>query len=218
MSAVLRNLHFAVVSGNIDEVRGVVHSRNVNYIDTVEGLSLLSWAVSLQNVEMAQLLLSRGASCSLCDRNGFQPIHRAVWTGNAEMVRLLLDNGADSSAMHRKNKRTPLALAAISGNVEIAKLLLAYRPPPFSSATATNAAVDIDFRDDSGKSALDLAASSGNKEMVDFLMSSGADAFYSRVCANEGSENARTWSERYAYDDINKLLCQAWSKQSEVSM
>ncbi|CUF06417.1 ankyrin repeat protein, putative [Bodo saltans] len=210
MSAKLRALHYAVVTNNIDEARIALNVNNVNYIDPLEGLSLLAWSVTLGYYNMTELLIQKGAVISLCDRNGFQPIHRAVWTGTVEMVKLLLAHGADANALNRRNLRTPLSLAAIRGSVEIAVLLEGH----ISRAEAS----DVDARDVHGRSALDIAAASGSHHMVAHLLASGADAYFSRVCANEGAESARTWADRRSYDEINRLLCQSWAEQSQVTM
>lgn len=208
MSAKLRALHYAVVTNQLEDTKALLNINNVNYVDPLEGLSLLAWSVSLGHIGMTELLLSRGASVSLCDRNGFQPIHRAVWTGTVEMVKLLLAYNADPNAVNRRNQRTPLSLAAMRGSVEIAKLLVA----------AASHHIDIDLRDIHNRSALDIAAAAGSHDMVAHLLGSGADAYFSRVCANEGAETARTWAERRSYDEINRLLCQSWAEQSQVTM
>lgn len=211
MSSKLKSLHNAVITNNIVEATKLVSANNVNYMDAAEGLSLLAWAVTLGFTDMVALLLQRGAAVALCDRNGFQPIHRAVWFKRPAIVKLLLAAGADPLAVNRRNQKTPLSLAAMCGSVEIARMLITHRPQPAEG-------VDIDVRDANGCSALDTAAASGSHEMVEYLLSSGADAFFSRVCANEGAEGAKTWAERRSYDEINRLLCAAWAPQSRVTM
>lgn len=215
MSQKLKVLYQAVYHNELMEAAALLHRNNVNYMDPSSGLSLLALAVSLGYREMTHLLLQRGASIELRDRMGFEPLHRAVWFGHEDLVRLLLEKGADPLCRNRRNDKTPLALAAMRGHVEIAKLLLSSRLRRGDSAADET---DLDFRDADGRSALDIAAASGKRDIVEHLLLSGADAYFSRICANEGAEGAKTWDERRSYDEINRLLCQAWSSQSQVSM
>ena len=204
MSAKLFRLLDEVVLGNCEEAAKHLNPANVNFVDPKEGLSLLNWAVTLGLEPMAHLLLQRGANLCLADRNGFLPIHRAAWLQEPSMVKMLLNFGADANAVNRRVDRTPLCIAAIRGHVEICRLLC-------------RCGVEVDFRDRTGKSAIDLAAEIGNSAVVTFLLTAGADGYQARACADAGSAKARTVKERDGFNEIRALLCQPWKPQSLVS-
>lgn len=217
-SITLQKLHQAVLDGNTVEVMQHAHAGNVNYVpNPADGLTLLNIAVSLGHIDVASTLLDRGASHTIPDRHGFVPLHRAVWSQGCPMVTVLLHHGADVLCLNKKVERTPLQLAAIRGDLEICRLLLS--PQYISQSRSHNERNGgIEFRDSQGKSALDLAAASGKVDVVKMLSDAGADGYFARIAAEEGAADAKTWEERRAYEDINRLLCSTWIKQSVVSM
>uniref|UniRef100_A0A8C4LWW1 Ankyrin 1 n=1 Tax=Equus asinus asinus TaxID=83772 RepID=A0A8C4LWW1_EQUAS len=58
------------------------------------GFTPLHIAAHYENLNVAQLLLNRGASVNFTPQNGITPLHIASRRGNVIMVRLLLDRGA----------------------------------------------------------------------------------------------------------------------------
>ena len=94
-------------------------------IDNARGLSPLLPAAKKGNLEAIRLLVERGAAVNVqSERNGFTPLMLACLNDSPEVVDYLLRHGAD---IHAKDyyHHEPMYFAAISGNVEIAKLLLA---------------------------------------------------------------------------------------------
>nr|XP_029530614.1 ankyrin-2 isoform X3 [Oncorhynchus nerka] len=87
------------------------------------GFTPLHIAAHYGNVNVATLLLNRGAAVDFTARNGITPLHVASKRGNANMVRLLLDRGSQIDAKTRDGL-TPLHCAARSGHDPAVELLL----------------------------------------------------------------------------------------------
>src|SRR5574339_1038691 len=66
----------------------------VNVADS-DGTRALHWAIRVDEVDIAQLLLRAGADAKSANRLGMTPLYMAATNGNPAMIRLLLDAGAD---------------------------------------------------------------------------------------------------------------------------
>ncbi|MEO7298692.1 MAG: ankyrin repeat domain-containing protein [Verrucomicrobiota bacterium] len=125
------------------------------------------------NLEMAKFLITNKASVNArADERNFSSwtaLHFAISAANSSMVELLLKNGADMEMKVSDNPpsssvipgSTPLQMATIRGQVEIAKVLLEHKANP-NSAT------------DSGGTPLHYAANKGNREIAELLLAHGA--------------------------------------------
>jgi cytochrome c len=82
-------------------------------INEVDGLSALYIACEDGNVELARLLIDRGADVNLPVSWQRTPLYAAVNGGHADIVKLLLDNGANPNQVSKG--QTPLHLAAENG-------------------------------------------------------------------------------------------------------
>ncbi len=108
----------------------------------------LAWAVRRGDYPVAKLLLDAGAPYEVFDPCGQKPLHIAIARGDPELVGLLLDMGADPNeafqpevsesflelvksngiarwALQNSNEITPIMVAADSGNIEVARQLMA---------------------------------------------------------------------------------------------
>ncbi|XP_061620169.1 ankyrin-2-like isoform X3 [Phyllopteryx taeniolatus] len=90
---------------------------------TESGFTPLHIAAHYGNVNVATLLLNRGAAVDFLARNGITPLHVASKRGNTNMVCLLLDRGSQIDAKTRDGL-TPLHCAARSGHETAVELLL----------------------------------------------------------------------------------------------
>uniref|UniRef100_A0A8C0IJG2 Ankyrin 2 n=1 Tax=Bubo bubo TaxID=30461 RepID=A0A8C0IJG2_BUBBB len=111
---------------------------------TESGFTPLHIAAHYGNVNVATLLLNRGAAVDFTARNGITPLHVASKRGNTNMVKLLLDRGGQIDAKTRvslsrrgtprligrnSNGLSPLHMAAQGDHVECVKHLLQHKAP-----------------------------------------------------------------------------------------
>jgi len=82
----------------------------------------LQGAAVAKRIELARLLIARGAKLSPRGEGGDSPLHECAGNGAIEIARLLLDHGADINAKNDEGK-TPLAIALEYKHSEVAKLL-----------------------------------------------------------------------------------------------
>uniref|UniRef100_A0A8D3CEM5 Ankyrin 2 n=1 Tax=Scophthalmus maximus TaxID=52904 RepID=A0A8D3CEM5_SCOMX len=123
---------------------------------TESGFTPLHIAAHYGNVNVATLLLNRGAAVDFTARNGITPLHVASKRGNTNMVRLLLDRGSQIDAKTRDGL-TPLHCAARSGH-DIPVELLLERGAPLLARTKN------------GLSPLHMAAQGDHVECVKHLL------------------------------------------------
>jgi ankyrin repeat protein len=116
-----------------------------------------------RDVDVARLLLERGAEVDALGFLGRTALHYAAIAGRVEVLSLLLQNGADSRRADNEGC-TALMLAAEAREVEIVRLLL-----------ENMGGRGLDVRDEEGRTALWLACHFGNLEMVSALLLAGAD-------------------------------------------
>ncbi|CAG06539.1 unnamed protein product [Tetraodon nigroviridis] len=100
---------------------------------TESGFTPLHIAAHYGNINVATLLLNRGASVDFKARNDITPLHVASKRGNTNMVRLLLERGAKIDA-RTKDGLTPLHCGARSGHEQVVDMLL-NRGAPILSKT-----------------------------------------------------------------------------------
>jgi len=126
-----------------------------------DGTTPLHWAVHLNNLEAAELLLKAGAKPSAPNRYGVTPLLVAATTANPRMIELLIAAGADPNAASPEGE-TPLMLAARAGVREAIAVLVAH-----------GARVDAaeGWR---GQTALMWAAAEGHAAAVKLLVENGA--------------------------------------------
>nr|XP_055032206.1 ankyrin-3 isoform X8 [Misgurnus anguillicaudatus] len=90
---------------------------------TESGFTPLHIAAHYGNINVATLLLNRGAAVDFKARNDITPLHVASKRGNANMVRLLLERGSRIDA-RTKDGLTPLHCGARSGHEQVVEMLL----------------------------------------------------------------------------------------------
>lgn len=126
----------------------------------------LSYVAQGKNVELAKLLLQRGADVNALSENfsdrGMMPLHHAAETGATEMVEFLVSRGARLDAIDRHG-RTPLHYASQSNTVETVELLV-------------NRGAQLNAINKSGQTPLLTASKRGSREIVRVLLEKGANA------------------------------------------
>ena len=91
-----------------------------------DGITALHLAASSGNVEVARLLLAKGAEVHMPSQDGRTPLHFAAGGLSIEVLALLLDHQANIDAVQsgHPGKATPMMYAVQNGRVENLKLLL----------------------------------------------------------------------------------------------
>ncbi|KAM9773834.1 ankyrin-3-like isoform 22-T22 [Syngnathus typhle] len=98
---------------------------------TESGFTPLHIAAHYGNINVATLLLNRGAAVDFKARNDITPLHVASKRGNGNMVRLLVERGAKIEA-RTKDGLTPLHCGARSGHEQVVEMLLSRSAPILS--------------------------------------------------------------------------------------
>lgn len=156
-------LQYAAVFG-VPEVVGfliIERSQDVDAVIGVDKWTPLLLTSQRGHVEVAQLLLKRGADKEARDYKSRTPLLLASQRGHVEVAQLLLKHGADTEARDYKS-RTSLLLATELGNLEVTRLLL-------------NHGADKEARDDRNRTPLLLASQHGHAELTRVLLKHGTD-------------------------------------------
>ena len=135
------DLHQAVMDNNKQLVDKLI--RKGLYIDEIGSRkygygSPLHLAVRVGHLDIAKLLLKRGAQVDVLDPDDLTPLHNAAWNGNLEMTQLLLEAGADIEASTYDGD-TPLKLAQNNDQAQVAEFIQAkLQTPPVNIAKAAS--------------------------------------------------------------------------------
>ncbi|HEX2966474.1 MAG TPA: ankyrin repeat domain-containing protein, partial [Syntrophorhabdaceae bacterium] len=81
-------------------------------------------ALESENFDEARVLIQKRKGINSVTEHGEAPLHIALKKGRFDLVRMLIDAGADVNASSKMIVRTPLAMAADTGDLETVKLLL----------------------------------------------------------------------------------------------
>ena len=132
-----------------------VHARGGKRVTPVHA------ALDKGHLDVAMLLLERGADMGSRDSQSQTPLHIAVYRGYTEVVSLLIFRGADLNA-EGSNRETSLYLALKEGRRNIAELLLEHK-------------ADVNHPDMRGITPLHLASLHGRNDIVQFLLDHDAN-------------------------------------------
>lgn len=143
-------------------------------------------------MELAMLLIERGANIEEVNDEGYTPLMEAAREGHEEMVALLLSQGADINAQTEETLETALTLACCGGFLEVVDFLVkagadisAGANTPLMEASqeghielvryliATGA--DVNSATSSGDTALMYACDNGHTDVAEVLVSAGAN-------------------------------------------
>jgi serine/threonine-protein phosphatase 6 regulatory ankyrin repeat subunit B len=141
----------AVLSGDL-EIAELLISKGADVNEKLNDFSLLRYALWLENIDMARLLVHSGAPFDVADRDGQTAFRHAVDYGQKELVDLFVSKGADVSNIYK---------AASVGDIARVKALI-------------EQGVDVNAKDEFGWTSLYWAASMGQKEVAEFLLNAGA--------------------------------------------
>ncbi|PNP80118.1 hypothetical protein FNYG_06542 [Fusarium nygamai] len=140
------------------------------------------------HIEMAKILLEKGANARAADNAGWTPLHMASENGHVEITKLLLENGANARAADNAGW-TPLHRASHNGHIELARLLL-------------EKGADAMAADNFGRIPLHMASKNGHVEIVKLLLGKGADA----RAGSKGRWTPLHMASENGHVEITKLL------------
>src|SRR5688572_30902316 len=152
----------AVMKRNAQAVRSLLQRKADVNGRQVDGTTALHWAVRLDDLETADLLIRAGAQVSAANRAGVTALQLAAMNGNAAMSDRLVKSGADPNAPLTSSKDTALMMAARTGKTDAMKVLI-------ESGARVN-----DVETWGGTSALMWAAAEKHPEAVKLLIDNGA--------------------------------------------
>jgi len=154
-------LHKAAKSGDMEEVKKLIaEGKNVNEKKKFSKKTPLMYAVENDRINIAKLLLAKGAETNDADTLGDTALLKAAEKTNLDIMKMLLKNGADVNATNN-NGDTPLLNVTKKGHIVAVELLLSYNPI-------------IDVKNADGETALNSATSRGFKNIEKLLKSSAA--------------------------------------------
>ena len=196
--------------GDRDRVSNYLEHNSPNERFDVGGCdscTLLHHAASGGQVEVARMLLEKGASLNVTNSAGLTPLHLACLARKVEMVKLLVAHEA-SLAVRDQYGNTPLIYAIIpieakwswwngyqeagpepGPNEEIVKLLI-------------GAGADLKIVTHKGNTPLHMAAYKGYVNVVVLLLAAGAD----REARNAGGETPAMLAARYNQRTVVQIL------------
>jgi ankyrin repeat protein len=156
-----KTIHRASGLGNIDIINIILNCGiDVNQARTEDGATPLYIAAYKGQLNVAQLLLDRGAEVNQAETNGATPLYIAAALGQLDVAKLLLDRGAKVNQAEI-NGVTPLYIAAQEGQLDVAKLLL-------------KRGAEVNLAETNGATPLFIAAEEGQLAIAELLLDRGA--------------------------------------------
>lgn len=168
----------AAQNGYLEGVEFLLNRNSNTEASTLDECTALFYAARSQHIDVLKVLLRKNANANACSPDG-TPLLQAARHGFSEITRLLLDHGA-SPEVATSEGQTPLEAAAERGHAGVVQLLLERgadvqarqgRTPPLCSAASggyhsvvkllLGKNTDIEAKDDSGGTALSVAAQRG---------------------------------------------------------
>jgi ankyrin repeat protein len=154
----------AAASGDVDEVRKLLHKRaDVNARDS-EGVTGLMAACFYGHLAVVMALLHEGADANGRGRKGKTALMNASFRGHLNIVMALLDKKGDPNARDDYGSTVLLYALDLHGAAN-----------PKVALTLLDGVSDVDARDWAGATALMNASARGHVDVVKALLDKGAD-------------------------------------------
>lgn len=148
-----------VENQNLDKIRDIFGlNQDVNSVNS-QGQTALHIAATKDLADIAAVLLARGASVDVPDRDGNTPLHLAVKAGSVKILPVLAQYGASLFSVNKEGK-------------SVLQTALQQNPDLIPKLVTKNT---IGNRDDAGNTVLHVAAAQGLGPLTDILIKLGAD-------------------------------------------
>ncbi|KAI5748310.1 hypothetical protein M8J77_024149 [Diaphorina citri] len=138
----------AAKKGNLGRVQKLLTADNINCRDAQGRNSTpLHLAAGYNNVDVAELLLEKGADVNAQDKGGLIPLHNASSYGHLDIAALLIKHKTVVNATDKWGF-TPLHEAAQKGRTQLSALLLAHGADPFLKNQEGQTPLDLTVAED----------------------------------------------------------------------
>jgi ankyrin repeat protein len=185
-------------------------------------------AIKQDNASAIESLLTQGADPNVKDEHGQPTIVVALLEGSFQAAHVLADSPRLKIEQTNKAGETPLMMAAFTGQIEIAKKLVArgasinksgWTPLHYAATKGQLEMIrylllsgaDIDAGSPNGTTPLMMAAGYGSPEAVKLIIESGADLGKH----NQLGMNALDFAKQYERPDAIKLVSQAMQLKAQ---
>jgi ankyrin repeat protein len=112
--------------GQLERVQGLLaKGARVDAADET-GRTALMWAALRGHTPVVEFLHGKGGNVNSKDSDNQTALMYACQASHPQTVKFLLENGAEVNVQSGKQRWTPLMVAAMSGSLESARLLLAH--------------------------------------------------------------------------------------------
>lgn len=179
-------------------------------------------AIKQDNDQALRGLLSRGFDPNTPTDNGGSGLHMALQEGSLKVVSVLLDSPKLKAESRNAAGESPLMMAALKGQLDVAKRLIAldadvnkpgWTPLHYAATNGQTAIIQllldnhafIDAQSPNGTTPLMMAVHYGTRESVQLLLQEGADP----SLKNQLGLSAADFALRASRKDMADLIAQA---------
>lgn len=155
-------LMVASKKGDLELAKSLVQGGASIHDLTITQGNAFMFAILGDQRSLVEWLYAEGADINVVGSNGWTALTIAAAKGNAELLQWLLARGADAQ-VRDVYRYTPMLRAVDNGYLNTAGILLALPD------------TDVNAQDEYDNTALHHAVSSGNRDMVELLLSKGAN-------------------------------------------
>ncbi len=202
MREVDQELFDAVEQGNLSRVKRCIDRGANIYAKDTDGNTTLINAAFCGHKNVVEFLLNQGLSINGPGLNNFTPLHAAAEKGHLEVVKFLVGKGANIYAESNRGNN-PLHIAALHGRKGIVEFFLSREcytrvsvvDAPGVTITSYQG-VNIDCASKKGCTPLQYASSSGELEVVKFLVAKGANIYAKDTVENKALHTAALYGHK----------------------